>query len=1030
MKSGEDEPRARRRLARHRRGIAPIALAVIVVAVAVVVVVGGLFAAGIFDLRAGPAGATPSSNLTVSPTSGPINTSVSLNATGLSPNTSYSVYLSVLPGAIGYFLTTFTTNGAGTTQSSSETFAVASPVPAGTYYVDVVSDSTGMLARYAPIQFTVTLPMVSIFPTHGPAGSPEVVYATGLAPNEVYFVDLDPTPGVVGYALTSLLSDKNGTLSLPAGQTVNVPDSVPVGTYSVDVFRNAVGPNPLSTYIVHAASPFTVTGSVMIGPTQGPEGTQVTLTVSGLLPNQMCQVYWDLQRGALTQVISNLKTDRDGNYSGTFTVPQNFRYVPYYVDVQPVNGGPITTASSQFTVTKTSVTFSPTSGPGKTLVSIIVPNLVPNTAYTVAFDTVPGAIDFVVTNLTTASGTFYGTFNVPPNVLAGTYSVDIFQVANSIYTAAAMSQFTVTTANVTISPTMGPGNTSVLISATGLAPTMTYNAFFGSLLGESGIFLTNFTTAANGGYTGRFTIPFDILGQATNYLNVFQGSYGKNSYGTYIVSASSQFTVTAIPSFVLTSPASGPAGTLVTLNATGLAATTPYNIDFYQTQNQVFISYVVSTFISDANGNYNGTFRVPTYVNIGAVAPPGAYYVAVLEQNSYWVLPLEDSTFTVTASLSSAAEQYAVITPTLGPVGTSVSLSGVGLQPSTAYRASLNLTTLPGVQGYFLKNFTTTASGSFNGSFTVPRNVPAGTYYVNLYQVATGIYNLSAQKQFTVTPIVTISSIYGFFGPGNSSEVISETGLMPKTQYTVYFDQVEGSADYFATSFTTPPGGNYSGFFTVPCNAPMAAYYVDVFGTAVGYVVSGSNLPDLFAVTTPSLTISPTSGPFNTSVSILATGLAPKAAYTLDLDPNPVAVDFLVQDFATDVNGSFNRTFNVPSGVPGGTYSVDLFKVASSTYIASASSPFGVTPAITVSPIQGPLGAIVTVSGTGFSVSTTLTSLVFDSVTISSCSAGSLTVSVMGSFSCTFKVPSATSGTVVTATDVSGQMATTRFTVT
>jgi hypothetical protein len=41
-----------------------------------------------------------------------------------------------------------------------------------------------------------------------------------------------------------------------------------------------------------------------------------------------------------------------------------------------------------------------------------------------------------------------------------------------------------------------------------------------------------------------------------------------------------------------------------------------------------------------------------------------------------------------------------------------------------------------------------------------------------------------------------------------------------------------------------------------------------------------------------------------------------------------------------------------------------------------------------------------------------------------------LTTSGTGSFSCTLKVPSGTSGTTVTATDVGGQTASTKFTVT
>jgi hypothetical protein len=87
-------------------------------------------------------------------------------------------------------------------------------------------------------------------------------------------------------------------------------------------------------------------------------------------------------------------------------------------------------------------------------------------------------------------------------------------------------------------------------------------------------------------------------------------------------------------------------------------------------------------------------------------------------------------------------------------------------------------------------------------------------------------------------------------------------------------------------------------------------------------------------------------------------------------------------------------------------------------------------PAITVSPTRGPVGASVTVSGAGFSESTKLKSVVFDSKTITSCSSGSLMTTAAGAFSCTIKVPSGASGTKVTATNVGGQTATSKFTVT
>jgi hypothetical protein len=127
----------------------------------------------------------------------------------------------------------------------------------------------------------------------------------------------------------------------------------------------------------------------------------------------------------------------------------------------------------------------------------------------------------------------------------------------------------------------------------------------------------------------------------------------------------------------------------------------------------------------------------------------------------------------------------------------------------------------------------------------------------------------------------------------------------------------------------------------------------------------------------------------------------------------------------TSATGAFGCTLHVPSATTGGTV------LATDVGGQTATETFSVTiPAITVSgPDQGPVGAVVTVSGAGFSVSSAV-GLVFDGVTITSCTSGSLTASATGTFACSFGVPTGTAGTAVIATDVGGETAADTFTVT
>ncbi|MGC2034910.1 MAG: hypothetical protein WA761_05640, partial [Thermoplasmata archaeon] len=129
------------------------------------------------------------------------------------------------------------------------------------------------------------------------------------------------------------------------------------------------------------------------------------------------------------------------------------------------------------------------------------------------------------------------------------------------------------------------------------------------------------------------------------------------------------------------------------------------------------------------------------------------------------------------------------------------------------------------------------------------------------------------------------------------------------------------------------------------------------------------------------------------------------------------------------------------ASLPNGTYSFDaatsdpLYAPSFDPNFTVNGSAVGISVAfsigtIMVDPLQGPVGAAVTVSGTGFSSSTTLRSLVFDAVSVTGCSTGSLSTSVSGSFSCSFQVPSGTSGSSVIATNAGGQTANGMFTVT
>ncbi len=173
----------------------------------------------------------------------------------------------------------------------------------------------------------------------------------------------------------------------------------------------------------------------------------------------------------------------------------------------------------------------------------------------------------------------------------------------------------------------------------------------------------------------------------------------------------------------------------------------------------------------------------------------------------------------------------------------------------------------------------------------------------------------------------------------------------------------------------------------------------------------------------PLITVTAGQGPVGAAVTVAGTDFSPSSTVGLMFDGVTTTI-CAIGSLLVGGTGSFSCTFTVPNGTSGTSV------VATDVGGQTATGTFSVTiPAITVGPRQGPAGATVTTSGTGFSVSSAV-GLVFGGETITSCAVGSLIVSGTGSFSCTFTVPNGTSGAAVVATDVGGRTATGTFSVT
>lgn len=222
------------------------------------------------------------------------------------------------------------------------------------------------------------------------------------------------------------------------------------------------------------------------------------------------------------------------------------------------------------------------------------------------------------------------------------------------------------------------------------------------------------------------------------------------------------------------------------------------------------------------------------------------------------------------------------------------------------------------------------------------------------------------------------------------------------------------------TSFTVYANATVTGVGTVPGTLTFTPAYLNTGGTKVALI--GYSLTTNGSYFAPSTVVS-------LSIGGVAQTLTSCSAGTISSAKTNVT---------TSSTGTFTCTFAVAAGTPELAANLVATDLTSGQNATASFTPTDWT--ITLSPTSGLMNSTVTVGGSGFVASTTVTlsfagqSVAFASTCTSGTPSGS-TVKVVaaGSFSgCTFPVPfSAPAGTdTVTASDSSGQTATSSYAVT
>ena len=294
--------------------------------------------------------------------------------------------------------------------------------------------------------------------------------------------------------------------------------------------------------------------------------------------------------------------------------------------------------------------------------------------------------------------------------------------------------------------------------------------------------------------------------------------------------------------------------------------------------------------------------------------------------------------------------------PSPGPAGTAVTVTGAGYAPGQPYRYCWEAP--PGA------SVCTSGYGRFaaDGSGAIPAGtltaVPGFRNPVLVVSTDSNTGSVVASWAYPATPATfslrgPLTSSNTAFGPGGTFEYFSVGGLVSGRTYSVYFDSSRGSRSgtsglALVSSPSNPSlkhprflalnGGTFSGRLYVPELIP-GTYSIDLYENASGNFVTSVTVPapGTFTLTVARATIAPARASTGVSVEVAPSGtFAPNSGYGVCLDARAGICSASVANFVTDDAGrappavSFTIAPTVLPRADG--YAVDLFQVGNTTF--------------------------------------------------------------------------------------------------
>jgi hypothetical protein len=367
------------------------------------------------------------------------------------------------------------------------------------------------------------------------------------------------------------------------------------------------------------------------------------------------------------------------------------------------------------------------------------------------------------------------------------------------------------------------------------------------------------------------------------YVNILRIDNDSNET-IYAIKSKESFTVTTVGTLDALSPASGPAGTDVTVSGSNFPVSTAITFRFDST--------TLIPKSGDSATRSSGIFL--STVTIPATATAGSHNLSVTISGT-----TVTKTFTVTASAT-----LDPLSPASGAGGTDVLISGANFPASTAITFKFDTTVLTPKSG----DAVTRSSGVFISTITVPTGATAGAHTITVT-----VGTKAATAQFTISATAALNPLSPLSGEAGTDVTVSGTNFM--ASYPIIFKFDDTTLTPKSGAINTDTTGGFTSVLTVPASATAGAHNISVTVESIvltaSFTVTETTQPPPPPTSKANLSINVSGDTIGSQIGIGGAGFKTNAKVTVKYD------DIEITTVESDAKGLVTVIFEAPPSKAG-----------------------------------------------------------------------------------------------------------------